>query len=343
MREAVPLVAVLAIASLAPAAGAHAAPNPLDNAVHVLEDEPEDAFYWYDGYDLFNLFAREAHLEAANETGVVFRFTLYGGFAPAGTADELSIGLSATSAQGPANLSIATADDHNWTGDMRIVAANVTEEDPPWTGVTARMQAFASYEQLGVAPGGSLEDVSMVSRAGGETRDLAPGGVYLPHSQGQAEVPTESQRLVDGLDLHGPSGYVDTSAQVANGTLTVEVENALANGQHVRLGVAEAPGWNATVDGSGQTSLPANETATFRVLAEPTPSALEPLAVEVTTDLGGHQTLFVGVNGTAMETATNPNAVEVDPAQPEPNESPGWTAAAALAALVGLARARGRR
>lgn len=335
------LVFVLLASALSPLASAHAAPDPLANAVHVLADEPEDAFYWYDGYDLYNLFVREAYVQALDETGLVFRFTLYGGFAPAGTSDQLAIDVQATSPGGEQTLTINTSDDEAWEGSMDVLVANVTEDEPPWTGVTARLQAFASYEQLGVQPGASLEDVRMVSRADQDPRDVAPGGVFLPHSQGQAEVPAgESQRLADSLALEGPHGYVDVQARAADEGLAVEVENTLDNGQHVTLELDPPTGWNATVNGSAQASLPANETATFPVEVDVGPEAREPLAVDVVTDLGGHERLYTGVNGTELTTASEESDVEVEPQADEPNESPSPAALLVVALLGLLARLR---
>jgi hypothetical protein len=338
------LAIVLGASALAPLASAHAAPDPLDNSVHVLADEAEDAFYWYDGYDLYNLFAREAYVETLDEPGIVLRFTLYGGFAPASTADELAIDVEATSPEGTQNLTITTADDEEWSGDLEVLVANVTEDEPPWTGVTARMQVFASYEQLGVAPGASLEDVRMVSRVDDEARDVAPGGVLLPHSQGRAEAPVgESQRLVDSLELEGPHGYVDAEARSTDDGLVIAVENTLANGQHVSVDLASTEGWNASVSGPAQASLPANETAEFPVDANVTPDAREPLGIEVVTDLGGHQTLFAGVNGSQLTAASTPDEVAVEPEEPEPNESPAPATPALVSITVALAWALRRR
>lgn len=324
--------AVLALAILAPAASAHAAPDPLANAVHVLDDEPEDAFYWYDGYDLDTLHAREAYIPQLNETGIVFRYILYGGSAPGGTADAMAIDLHALSPEGEKTFTITTTDDAEWEGDMEIVVANVTEDPPPWTGVTARMQTFLSYEDLGVAPGGSLEDIRMVSRADDDPRDVAPGGVYLPHSQGEVEVPHESQRLVDSLELEGPHGYIDAQASSTDEGLAVAVENTLDNGQHVSIDLETPDGWNATVNGSAQASLEGGDSVSFPLDVDVGPDALEPLAVDVVTDLGGHQTLYTGVNGTELQTAATASDVDVAPEEPDANESP----APAGVALLGL-------
>lgn len=336
-------VGLMVILSLAPTVSAHAAPEPLDNSVHVLEDEPEDAFYWYDGYDLYNLFIREAYMQTLDESGLVFRFALYGGFAPAGVAEEMAIDIGATSAEGAQLLTLATNDDAEWDGDMEVLVANVSEDELPYTGVTAKMQVFASYEDLGVAPGGSLENIWMESRADEDVRDRAPGGVFVPHSQGEGEVPTESQRLVDSLELAGPHGYVDTSITPAGDGLNVTVENTLSNGQHVQLRLDAPEGWNASLPETAQVSLGGEETTSFLVEAEADERARQPLRVNVVTDLGGFDTTYVGVDGTDLVTDIDPNAVDVEPEQETTNESPGAASLAAIVALAGSSVLAGTR
>jgi hypothetical protein len=340
MRKLVgPLVLALVVVTpgVASTAGAHAAPDPLDNAVHVLADEGEDTFYWYDGYDLYNLFVREAYAQTLEEPGLVFRFTLYGGFAPTELSDQLAIDIEATTTDGAQELTITTTDDQTWEGDMEVLVANVTEDDPPFTGVTSRMQTFVSYDQLGVAPGASVEDIKMESRADDDVRDVAPGGIFLPNSQGQGEIPQESERRVDSLELAGPHGYVELSTTPTETGIDVTVENTLGNGQHVTADVSAPEAWNASINGSAQTSLPDGETTTFTVEADPSPDAVDPLAVEVVSDLGAHETVYVGVNGTELTTDLEPNNVEVEPNQPEPNESPGLGLAALASLLASLA------
>jgi hypothetical protein len=351
MREAIALTLltfVLVGPSLAPAVSAHAAPEPLANSEHLLADEAEDAFYFYDGYDVYNLFARQAYLETADEMGVVFRFTLYGGHAPRGQADAMNIDIGATTEDGEQTLRIGTEDDETWEGDMTIFAKNVTSTEPPspWsTGVTARMQVFASYDQLGVGEGGSIENVWMAARADEDLRDRAPGGIYVPNSGGEAEVPLESEgRLVDSLTMDGPHGYVDVTTETDGDVVTVNVENVLENGQHIYLRPQATPGWNVSAIGESQTSLKSSSTTSFQVKATPTTEASEPLELRVVTDLGGLETVYVGANGTSsdatLEPASEASGADVDVAEPAPNESPGLGLAAVALVLAGLAVAR---
>lgn len=62
----------------------------------MLSDEASgaDAFYYADGYDLYNGYVREAYHASSGESGIIWRFDLYGGFGPASTQSSAS---SATS------------------------------------------------------------------------------------------------------------------------------------------------------------------------------------------------------------------------------------------------------
>lgn len=332
---------LVAATLLVPQTAAHSAPEPLGNAVHVLADEGEDSFYWYDGYDLFHLHAREAYIATQDASGLVFRFTLYGGFAPGPGAQTLHVDLQATGPDGETTLRLSTTDDRNWSGDLTPVVVNVTEDPAPYTGVTVRMQAFASYTQLGAEPGETIENVTMYSYADEDLRDIAPGGVYAPGSGGRGEVPTESRRVTDAIELNGTGSYVDVVPSAAGSNVTLAVENLLENGQHVSIHPGQAPMWNVSGSGPMATSLDGGDTHTFRLTAQAGPNATQPLPIEVRTDLGGRETVYLGVNGSALETGLEPANLQVDPSQPT-KESPGLGVAVAGLLLAGSALLRRR-
>lgn len=338
------LSSLIASSLVAPTVAGHAAPEPLANEVHVLEDDARDEFYWYDGYDLHHLHVREAYWESLNTTGLVFRFTLYGGFAPAGLADALHIDISATGPDGEGTARFSTPDDTNWTSEHgAVLVSDVTQDDPPWTGVTARLQVLVPYSVFGAEVGDEISDVTMRSYAGEDLRDIAPGGIFVPMTSGTGEVPQpESQRLVDALELAGPSGYVDVELSTDGTNATLDVTNALDNGQHVSVEPAPTPGWNTSFAGPSQGSLEANDSTVFELDATPAPDATRPLPVHVVTDLGGHHVFYLGVNGTQIESGLTPASVDVAPEQPA-NESPGLAPILLLAGLATLAVATRHR
>lgn len=333
-RGTLPLLTTLVLALLmaTPTALSHAAEEPLNVEVEVLEDEGEDAFYWYDGYDLYNLFVREAYWEPLDQEGIIFRFTLYGGFSEAPEVDALHIDISAGS-DNATTLRLTTTDDQTWEGDLTVVAANITEDEPPFTGVTSKLQAFVPYDALGLSPGDTLANVSMASYAGEDLRDIAPGGFFLPGSGGQGEVPGESQRLVDELPLEGTGGYTEVTPTATGSSVQLLVKSNLeATGQHIEVVPGQAPGWNLTVEGPTAASVDAGGETTFDLNVTASSSATEPLPVAIITDLGGREWVYLGINGTELQTGLEPASVDVAPEQP-PQESPG---PGVLGLLLGL-------
>ncbi len=338
-------IAGLTLMLLAPASLAHTAAEPLDIEIHTLQDEGEDAFYWYDGYDLYELFVREAHWGPEGQDGLMFRFTLYGGFTPQPAAEALHIDIGLTTPAGEQVLRMTTTDDEVWTGDLQIAALNVTEDSPPFTGVTSKIQAFVPYEALNVTPGQTVSEVWMASYADEDLRDISPGPFFLPGSQGQAGVPAgESQRLVDDLQLAGPVGYFDWNTSLAGGQLTVSFENTLNNtGQHVGIEPVPTEGWQVHADGPTALSLDPGDSGDITFNVSATANATTPLALNLESDLGGFETLYLGVNGSSLETGLEAASVDVAPDQPA-NESPGAGTVGLLAALgAALAIVRRRR
>lgn len=338
------VIAGIALLLVAPTTMAHMATEPLDIEVHVLQDEGEDAFYWYDGYDLYELYAREAHWGPDGQDGLIFRFTLYGGFTPQPVAEALHIDIGLTTPAGEQVLRMTTTDDEVWTGDLQIAAINVTEDDPPWTGVTSQIQAFVSYEDLNVTPGQAISSVWMASYADEDLRDIAPGPFFVPGSQGMAEIPAgESQRLAEEIELSGPTGYFDWSADLTPGQVTVSFENPLSEtGQHVGIEPVATEGWQVDAQGPTALSLDPGDTGTVSLNVTATPNATEPLALHLESDLGGFEVVYLGVNGTVLETGLEPASVEVEPDQ-GPNQSPSVGLIGVLAALGAALVARRRR
>lgn len=336
-------VALLVLLALAPAAQSHAAPDPLENEVHLLADEGEDAFYWYDGYDLYNLFVREAHWQPTGEDGLIFRYTLYGGFSEAPAANELHTDITVSGPDGPTTLRMTTENDRNWTGQLTLVNLNVTEDSLPYTGVTAKIQAFVPYSALNVSVGDVISQATMASLADDDLRDIAPGGIFLPMSGGMAEVPAESLRVTDEVPLVGPTTYFDATTAVQGSTLTVTIENAFeASGQHVGVVPGDVPGWTAESLTPMAASIDGGESVTMELNLSAAPETTAPLPIEVHSDLGGREVLYIGINGTELMVADQAETLTVNAVQ-EPQESPGLGVVLASLSTLGAALVARRR
>jgi hypothetical protein len=326
----------VATVSLVSTAAAHSAPDPLDVETQLLQDEEQDAFFLVDGYDLANLYVREAHWTSLDQDGLVFRFTLYGGQSPVpSTADNATLDIEIHAEGVDPPIRLTTDDDANWRTQAEIVALNVTPSSIG--GVTARMQAFVPYEHLNLSPNGTLATVSMDSYADGKLVDEAPGGYYLPQAGDTAEVPpdpAESHRLVDAYELNGTGAYVDVSTTVANGTLALEAENTAGGGQHVEVTPQPTPGWNVRLQGPSAVSLAEANTTTFHLDANASSAANRTLPVEVVTDLGGREVVHLGLQDGDLTRTRRPETVSVEP-QATQNDSPGVGAVATV--IVGLA------
>src|SRR5688572_14379129 len=94
------LFSALLSLSLLPVAEAHAAPDPLDNEVHMLADGGDDTYAYTGGLDLQDLFAREAWHRPSQAEGVIFRRIVYGSPSPGGTG-PLRLTLDWNSPAGP--------------------------------------------------------------------------------------------------------------------------------------------------------------------------------------------------------------------------------------------------
>lgn len=337
-------VGLVAVASL-PSVAAHSVEQPLPVETHLLQDEGRDEFYWYDGYDLWTLFVREAHVIGNGSSGLVFRFTLYGGFGPVNASDALHVDIRLETPDGPRTLRLTTQDDETWTGDALILDKNVTEGEPPWTGVTTELQAFVTYDRLDVSPGDTLSGFRMASFADDDIRDVAPGGIFVPNSQGMLRIPSDnssvgeaaymaSQRVADEMTLTGPVGYLDRSVRVDGWNLTIDVANPFQEqGQHVIVQSRPTPGWEASVQGRAAKVLEPGGNATFEMTARPTPEASEPLGIVLRTDVGGREVLYLGAEEGRIVPAEGPDAT-VDAPEPAPASTPGPGLVVALLAVA---------
>lgn len=334
----VPVALLLLLALLAPAATAHTSPAILDVEEQVLLDEADDAYYVTDGYDLFDLYVREAYWSAFDQEGLVFRIGLYGGFGPAGGAgpaavSHLHIDLELAAGGDEHTYRFTTPDDAQWSGDAPVLHHEV---EPDLGGVSGQLLVFVPYAELGVAPGDTVSDIRLASYADERVVDEAPGGMN-PVGGPQAPV-GDSVRFIEEYPLRGPVGYTWTDASVADADVHFDVGNNITTSdQHLFLEPGD--GWQVEPVTPWAAEVEAEEDVRFtlRVLE----AGDDPLRVDVVTDTGGRETLYLAQAGDGFDVARGePPAVQDDGAPAQ--ESPGLLAGAAVAALVLVALVRRR-
>lgn len=341
------LVTMFALVALAPGVVGHGAPNPLEIETYVLLDEAEDAFLFVPGYDLFDLYAREAHwggheLDGDFTDGLIFRFTLYGGFSHVDTADTQTIELGFTGPAGPASFTLTTTDDETWEGTMEIVEIE-SEYDTRYDWFH-KIQAIVPYSAFNATVGDNITDIWMKSYVDDELVDVAPGPYYVPGSGGMGEVShAKSERFVDELPLTGPLGYTNTTVSGENGTAVFTIQNPMqGQGQHLHLEIPPGQGWDIGEPLMENPNLPAGNNTTIRLPAAPQPGIGTPLLVYIATDVGGREPVYLGIteDGT-FNGAADPDTVTMSIIPDEIEESPAPALlAVALAGLVGLAGLR---
>lgn len=335
------LAAAAALAALTvlvafPPAGAHGEYEASELEVHLLSDEGSDVIESYGGYDIQDLFIGFAHDPAvgagAAGDGFYLRAEIYG--LPENAAQppdqEWTVTFFIGTPGGEVVRSLSSSDGATFTSDFDSL---LYEVDVPERS-THVQRAFLSFASAGVAPGQPLGPFRVESTAGGDLRDVAPGGIPVPGTGGLAEYPDPTQidgegELVTSLPAKGPDGYVAMAAVAdAPGDYTVTVASLLKEGgQHVIVTPRTADGWELTLGGETNKAVDANGTATFTLHAVAAPGAA-PLELDVTTDIGGRSTLLLQPDGTLVL----PDGTQVAPVVQPAAESP----APAVALLAGL-------
>ncbi len=288
---------LLAAVLLAPLSLAHDALEAREVETLVLEDEADDVYYATGGYDVWHVFVGEAHLleagAGATGDGVYFRMPLYGGPGPAPTAmDEHRVVVTFEGPSGPVTRSLATTDGKTFEGDFDVL--QVASKD----GTVVVERAFVALASAGLERGEAIGGFVVESFVGDDLRDRAPGGVFAPGTKGLVEAPSDSRTSAETLTLSGPTGYVVADVARDGDAFAITVTSLLRKGaQHAHLAIPdETPGWTIAPVGESAANLPATKSVTFRVRATPSGSGpIAPIALDVTTDLGGRVGLVTAI------------------------------------------------
>lgn len=344
MRPALALAAVLALALPAAAHGTFEA-NELE--VHLLSDEGSDAIESYGGYDIQDLFLGFAHDPAvgagAAGDGFYLRAELYGlpGNTFGGPGGEWTVAFTIGTPDGPLVRTLSTADGATFASDFDALLVEVEDAERS----THVHRAFVSFASSGLQPGQPIGPFTVESRVAGDLRDVAPGGIPIPGTNGAAEYPEPTQIdgrgvLVESIPLQAPTGYVNvTGRAVGPGSFDLSIDSRLANGgQHVLVVPRATAGWSFEFVGEPVRSLDPRGGFALAFNAVPGPPAggsgeavaLAPLELDVLTDVGGRSPVVVQPDGTLVQ----PDGVTVGPAAEPPKESPGPGLALALLGLA---------
>lgn len=352
-----PVSLALLIAVLPSPVDAHGTFEANELEVHLLNDEGSDAIEPYGGYDINDLFIGFAHDPAigagAAGDGFYFRLVLYGLHENAATGPvsggspvpmPWTVTIEATTPSGVLARSVSSTDGVTLTSDFEALEYEVDTAER----ATLVQRGFVSYASAGLAPGQVLGPFRVLSRVGDDLRDVAPGGIPIPGSNGAAEYPDPTQ--IDGQGvvtetavLQAPDRYVTVAAAaVAPGQYNVSVASALKQGgQHVMLQPVTSTTWDVGTEGDTMKELTANGTLAFVLRATPKPDAAEPgpLELTVTTDVGGRTVFTIAPDGSVLL----PDGATVPPAAAPPaKESPGVAVALLAGALAALAVLRRR-
>ncbi|HUR25022.1 MAG TPA: hypothetical protein VM327_03285 [Candidatus Thermoplasmatota archaeon] len=277
---------------LLPTAQAHAAPDPLDNEVHLLADGGDDTYAYTGGLDLQDLFAREAWHRPTRAEGVIFRMIVYGSVGPAGAGGPLRLTLDWESPGGGGSLALSSTDGTTYTAEgATLVEASMESEG---SAVQGSIQVFVPSAALGAGRGQSIEGWAWSSWVGEDLRDVAPGGKPLPGSQGAVMAPEESTTVTPSLALQGPRGYTRSAAAMEEGAIRIGVQNLITTtGQHIMVELpAETPGWTLGEPEPAGVAVNAGEHPSFQLTATAGNEA-GPLTLYVTSDLGGREAIVI--------------------------------------------------
>jgi hypothetical protein len=335
---------------LAAAAAAHGTYEASELEVHLVSDEGSDVIESYGGYDIQDLFLGFAHDPAvgagAAGDGFYLRAELYG--LPENAAQppgaEWEVTFTVETPKGPLVRTLSTVDGAAFEHDFDALLVEVEAAER----ATHVQRAFVSFASAGLAPGDEVGPFLAESRASGDLRDVAPGGIPVPGTGGALEYvdPTQIDGrgvLAETVVLEAPTGYVEVQAVAAEaGRISLAIGSSLANGgQHVMVVPRATDGWNLTFDGASTASLPANGSfavALRAVPAEPGLAPAAPLEIDVLTDVGGRSPVAVRPDGTVVL----PDGATVAPAAAPPAASPGPGLALLGLALAGVALAARR-
>lgn len=333
MRWPLAALPLLLLVAVFPAV-AHNTYEAAELEIHLINDEGSDIIEAYGGYDIQDIFAGFSYDMATDADGVYLRAELYGARSESAVPQdgvEWSLTFHLEAGGQAFERTLRTTDGQTFTSDFDALQVEVEERD------THVQRAFLRYGGP-LVPGGNLTIVRVESRADGDLRDVAPGGIPVPGTNGAREYPepraTGAKGLIQGtVALRNPDHYVRIAAEAEPaGAFRVTVTSALKAGeQHIIVRTGET--WGHRIEGNLSAAVAANGSLTFRIIP-PATAANETLRIDVITDVGGHSPVSLTPSGALV----GPAGLLAQAIVPEPVESPSPAPLAILGlALVGFA------
>ncbi|HJQ92904.1 MAG TPA: hypothetical protein VJ874_01310 [Candidatus Thermoplasmatota archaeon] len=325
---------------LIPSAGAHGPVNAKEVEVLAVVDELSDHSYYTGGYDLGEVYLGEAFVPAIGD-GFYVHTVLFGTWGAALPGDTYEVAFRFTLADGTTiERRASTADGDTFESDFdELVMEAGTDEDEVVRG-------FIAFDDT-VGPGDSIKGIVVESLVKGDVRDRAPGGVFVPGSQGMAEVPVEafgeSAQVITSYDLTGPTQYFTVQPSTSEGGFTLSVSTLLRGGdQHIMVELPDAStGWG--LQGAEILSAEVKANGTVRFPIEVTQLGTSNATLRITSDIGGRVDYILSRHEGMIDLrpdAPPSQAAMVDLSQPV-QETPGM-GFAALVATIALAALRRR-
>lgn len=298
----------------------------------------EDSFPW-EGWEIWDIYAGDGFSMVNGSHAVYFK----GNFAGDGTArptggQEWSLEFTFDVAGTTYTRSI-THDGSDVATDFEQLEFQIAD------GNVFQVHAWVPIPDW---EGESISNLVVRSLVDGSPRDVAPGGFYDP-ALGQ-EVPFQAPatpvfpamgegRIVDAVHLTGAAKFLEVEIAGDAGTYAFTATNPLANqGQHFLVQIPDLGNWS--LDGRPNAeSLDGGQATNFTMTVTPNPEGLiEPLRIDLATDIGGLQSWYAYVAETGVELTQNQElatATLLD--APIQEESPGVSGVLLFGLIGGLA------
>ena len=331
----------------APGVSAHGALTINEFDTYAISDfeAHEDSFAW-EGFEIWDVYAGDGYDQAHAAHGVYFKanFAGDGTVRPAGGQTwevrfDFSVGGQDLTRSIMHDGAKVTTDFEalEWQiADGNVLQVHAWTPVPAWQGLDISNLVVRSYVD-------------------GDIRDTAPGGIHLPGTGTEVPVHVPATpifpemgegRIVERVALTGAAKFLNVSmARHGEGLFQFTITNALAQqGQHFMFHAAPTSGW--TLEGKpAPVSIDGGESMTFQLrLHADRNHSIEPLRLELMTDIGGMQSYFAFVGEAGVEIVDDA-ALAVPAGVEEPAvATPAWTPAllGVSLAMAALRRRDGR-